>query len=223
MAPTASKAAARAFALQFFAASAAVAALGLSWLAAHRALGPMWELYVVFNARFRSGAAAWPTTLRPSLGTDPLIWALGLAGLARWRRRPEEAGVLAAALAGLFVSPSAYPQYLLFVAPALCALAAAALAGWARAGRDGARRAALAGVVVALAAVKPAAGALALVTEGNELQRERLACVDERVAPNAPVLDVWSGESYHRPHAAKIWSIPRTRRRTSTSTGSSAG
>jgi hypothetical protein len=202
------KTAARAFALQFFSAAAAVAALGACWLAAYHALGPTWDLYVVFNARFRSGAAAWPSTLRPSLASDPLVWALGLAGLARWKRRPEEAGVLLAALAGLFVSPSAYPQYLLFVAPALCVLAASALDGWARAGRDGARRAALAGIVVALAGARPAYAAFALVREGNALQRERWACVDARVPVDAPVLDVWGGDSFHRPHAAKIWFYP---------------
>lgn len=203
-----STAAARAFILQLLSAAAAVAALGCCWLAAHHALGPMWDLYVVLNGRFRSGAAAWPTTLRPSLASDPLVWALGLAGLARARRRPEEAGVFVAALAGLFVSPSAYPQYLLFVAPALCVLAGSALAGWTLAARAPARRAAIAGVVVALAVVRPAAGALALVREGNELQRERYACVDARVPANAAVLDVWSGDSFHRPHAAKIWFYP---------------
>jgi hypothetical protein len=199
---------ARAFALQFVAAVAAVGALGLAWFAARGSLGGLWNLYVLFNARFRSGAAAWPTTLRPSLALDPLAWALGMGGLWRWRRRPEEASVLVAALAGLFVSPSAYPQYLLFAAPALCALAASALDGWVRAGRAPARRAALAGAALALGASRPAAAALALVREGNALQRERWACVDARVPSDAPVLDVWGGDSFHRPHAAKIWFYP---------------
>jgi hypothetical protein len=197
-----------AFALQALAATVVVAAIGLGWFAARGALGPLWDLYVVFNVRFHSGAGAWARTLRPSLATDPLVWALGLAGLWRWKRRPEESGVLVAALAGLFISPSAYPQYLLFVAPALCALAASALDGWARAGSATSRRAALAGAAVALACARPAWSELALAREGNALQRERFACVDARVPSASPVLDVWGGDSFHRPHAAKIWFYP---------------
>ncbi len=197
-----------AFALQALAAAVAVAAIGLGWFAARGALGPLWDLYVVFNVRFHSGAGAWARTLSPSLASDALVWALGLAGLRRWKRRPEESGALIGALAGLFLSPSAYPQYLLFVAPALCALAASALDGWARAGAAPSRRAALAGAAVALACVRPAYSELALAREGNALQRERFACVDARVPPESPVLDVWGGDSFHRPHAAKIWFYP---------------
>ena len=199
---------ARAFALQAVAAAAAVAALGLWWFAARGALRPLWELYVVFNGRFHSGAAAWPATLRPSLLSDPATWLLGAAGLARWRRRPEEAGIFSGAFAGLFISPSAYPQYLLFVAPALCVLAASALDGWVRAGRAPALRAALAAGTVILASAAPAAEALSRIKQGNALQRERWACVDARVPPDGPVLDVWSGDSFARPHAAKIWFLP---------------
>ena len=199
---------ARAFAAQAAAAAAVVAAAGLAYFAARGALRPLWELYVVFNGRYQRGIGPWSVTLAPSLALDPLTWALGLAGLGLWRRRPEEAGVLAAALAGLAVSPSAYPQYLLFVAPALCALAAAALARWVRAGAAPERRAALAALALALAAARPAGAALALAAEGNSLQRERWRCVDERTAPDARVLDVWSGESFHRPHAAKLWFVP---------------
>ncbi|NNN07239.1 MAG: hypothetical protein HKL90_15200 [Elusimicrobia bacterium] len=199
---------AREFALQTCAAVAAVAALGLGWFAARGALRPLWDLYVVFNGRFHSGAAPWSATLRPSLISDPAAWLLGAAGLARWRRRPEEAGILVGALAGLFVSPSAYPQYLLFVAPALCVLAASALDGWVRAGRVPVRRAVLAGATVLLASAATAASALARIKEGNALQRERWACVDARVPPGAAVLDVWSGDSFARPHAAKIWFLP---------------
>lgn len=199
---------ARVFALEAVFAAVLAAIVGVAWFAAHGALRPLWDCYVVFNGQYRRGASPWPATLAPSLALDPLAWALGLAGLRRWRARPEEAGVLVGALAGLAVSPSAYPQYLLFVAPALCALAGAELGAWVRAGKAPRRRAAAAAAAIALGAARPAAAALALVREGNALQRERWTCVEERVPPSGHVLDVWSGDSFARPHAARIWYVP---------------
>jgi hypothetical protein len=199
---------ARAFLARAFLSGAAVGAVGLAWFAARGALRPLWDCYVVFNGKFRRGAAPWPTTLAPSLALNPLTWGLGLGGLTRFRRRPEEAGVLAGALAGLAVSPSAYPQYLLYVAPALAALGAALLADWVRAGARVERRGALAALLLAAAAARPAAAELALARVGNALQRERWACVAARVPPGGRVLDVWGGDSFFRPHAASPWFVP---------------
>ena len=191
------------------AAGAAVPAFaGLSVFAACGALRPLWNCYVVFNVLFRRAALPWPTTLAPSLALDPLIWLLGLAGLWRWRRRPEEAGALALGLAGLVVVPSAYPQYLLFLAPPLAALASRALLDWIEAGPRPARRAALAALLLAAALARPAAAGLRLAREGNELQRERWACVERLTRSEERILDVWGGDSFHRPHAAWRWYLP---------------
>ncbi len=185
-----------------------VAALGLAALAALGALGAFWRECVLFNARFRSGAGAWAFTLEPSLALDGPTWILGLLGLASWRRRPEESGIFAGALAGLFVSPSAYAQYLLFVAPSLCALAATALARAVGEGRGARARGVLAAAVVLAACARPAAAQLALARAGNALQRARWACVERLVPPGARVFDVWSGDAFMRPHAAAIWFFP---------------
>jgi hypothetical protein len=188
-------------------AGAGVGLAGLACFASLGALGPLWDCYVSFNGRYRRGAALWSTALAPSLALDPLTWGLGLWGLALWRR-PEQAGTLAGALVGCALSPSPYPHTLLFVAPPLAALAAAALADWVRASARPRWRAAWAALVLAAALARPAAAQWRAARAGNALQRERWACVEERVGPGERVLDIWGGDSFHRPHAAWMWFLP---------------
>ena len=187
----------------FVVAGAALAAVaGVAAFAARGALRDLWALYVVYNAGFPGARVAWAATLRPSLLSDPLMWALGAAGLRRWRERPLDAGALVLGLAGLAVSPSAYPQYLLLVAPFLARSASAELLAWARARRA---RGVPAAAAVALSCAWPAYAAAR--APGNALQRERYACVGT-LPPGARVWDSWGGDSFARPHASKIWFLP---------------
>ena len=182
-----------------------VVGAGAAYYAARGALGPLWTYYFLYNAGFPGADVAWSMTLKPSLLSDPLAWALGLAGLRRWRQRPEESGALAASLAGLAVTPSAYPQYLLFIAPFLTGFASAELLGWAGSNR---RRGMCAAAALALSIALPARAALKLIGEGNELQLERWRCVSSSLPADAAVWDVWTGDSFHRPHASRIWFVP---------------
>ena len=114
-----------------------VAAVGLAYFAARGGLGGLWSYYFLYNMGFPGARVSWSATLSPSLLSDPLMWAAGLWGLRRWRERPEEAGAVAASLAGLAVTPSAYSQHLLFVAPFLAGFAAREAILWSASRRRG--------------------------------------------------------------------------------------
>jgi|CXWL01.1.fsa_nt_gi hypothetical protein len=178
---------------------------GVAYFAARGALGALWTYYVLYNAGFPGADVAWSMTLKPSLLSDPLIWVLGLTGLRRWRQRPEESGALVVSLAGLAITPSAYPQYLLIVAPFVAWFASAELLGWVGFSR---RRGMYAAAALALSFALPARAALKMIGEGNELQRERWTCVSSLIPADAAVWDAWTGDSFHRPHAARIWFVP---------------
>jgi hypothetical protein len=184
---------------------ALVGAAGLAYFAARGGLGRLWSYYVLYNLGFPGANVSWSATLKPSLLSDPLMWAAGLWGLRRWRERPEEAGALAFALAGLAVTPSAYPQHLLFVAPFLAGFASREAIHWA--GARTRRGYALAGAL-ALSFAVPAAGAVGLIRYGNREQAQRWKCVSDMLPNGAAVWDSWTGDSFHRPHAAFIWFIP---------------
>ncbi len=199
----------------FTAGVAAAGAAGILYFAARGGAGKLWSYYVLYNAGFPGARVAWSATVLPSLLSDPLIWLAGLLGLRAWRARPEEAGALVFALLGLAVTPSAYPQHLLFVAPFLAAFAAAEILGWiggapARGrglwSREG--RGALAALAVAASMAATARTAWGRIREGNELQRGRWACASELVPENAAVWDVWTGDAFHRPHASLLWFVP---------------
>ena len=132
------------------------------------------------------------------------MWAAGLWGLRRWRERPEEAGAVAASLAGLAVTPSAYSQHLLFVAPFLAGFAAREAILWSASRRRGLIAAACLGLSLLL----PAAAAVGLIRYGNGVQRDRWRCASELLPDGAAVWDSWTGDAFHRPHAAFIWFIP---------------
>lgn len=183
---------------------ALVAAAGFAYFAARGGLGALWSSYFRYNLGFPGARVSWSGTLKPSLLGDPLMWAAGLWGLRRWRERPEEAGALALALAGLAVTPSAYSQHLLFVAPFLAAFAAREAVSWAKTRRRGF---VLAGAL-ALSIAGPAARAVGLIRYGNETQKERWRCATDLLPNGAAVWDVWTGDSFHRPHAARVWFIP---------------
>ncbi|MDD5303949.1 MAG: hypothetical protein PHS14_12685 [Elusimicrobia bacterium] len=182
----------------------AVAAVGCAYFAARGGLGRLWSYYFLYNLGFPGARVSWSATLRPSLLSDPLMWAAGLWGLRRWRAHPEEAGALAAALAGLAVTPSAYSQHLLFVAPFLAGFASREAIHWSASRR----RALLASAALAASFLIPAVGAMGLIRYGNELQRERWRCVTQLLPNGAAVWDTWTGDSFHRPHAAFTWFIP---------------
>ncbi len=193
----------------------AVAAAGCAYFAARGGLGRLWSYYFLYNAGFPGARVSWSATLKPSLLTDPLAWVAGLWGLRRWRERPEAAGALAASLAGLAVTPSAYSQHLLFVAPFLAGFASAEILRWVRAApargkglfsRRG--RGLMAAAALGLSFAVPAAEAVRLIRYGNALQRERWRCATALLPNAAPVWDSWSGDSFHRPHAAFLWFVP---------------
>jgi hypothetical protein len=183
----------------------AVAAAGGAFFAARGGLGRLWSYYFLYNAGFPGARVSWSATLKPSLLTDPLMWAAGLWGLRRWRERPEEAGALSASLAGLAVTPSAYSQHLLFAAPFLAAFAARELLPWARESR---RRGLIASAALVVSFLVPAVGAARLIGYGNEIQRSRWRCASELLPDGAAVWDSWSGDAFHRPHAAYLWFVP---------------
>ena len=187
----------------FAAGAGAVLALGAAYYAARGGLGELWACYVKYNGGFPGASAAWNLTLKPSLLGDPLLWAAGLLGMRRWRERPEEVGALGVSLAALAVTPSAYPQHLVFVAPFLASLAAKELVEI-----RGNRRRVFAGVLVGLSFVYPAAHSYKLIKYGNEKQIEAWNCVSDMLPNDAPVWDAWTGESFHRPHAAYLWFMP---------------
>lgn len=180
---------------------AAVGAAGVAYFAARGGLAKLWTYYALYNAGFPGARVGWSATLLPSLLCDPLMWAAGLYGLRRWRERPEDAGALAAGLAGLAITPSAYPQHLLFVAPFLAGFACRELLSYR--GREK-----LVAAAVAVSLLVPGANAVLLVNSGNLLQRERWRCASDLVADGAPVWDVWTGDAFHRPHAAFLWFVP---------------
>lgn len=183
--------------------AAAPAVLGLGYFAARGGLAKLWSYYVLYNLGFPGADVSWSLTLKPSLLSDSLMWAAGLYGLRRWRDRPEEAGALAAGLAGLAVTPSAYPQHLLFVAPFLAGFAAREALAWSTTRR----RALAAACALAVSFAVPAARAAGLIRYGNALQRERWEC--SRILPDgAAVWDSWTGDSFNRPHAAFLWFVP---------------
>jgi hypothetical protein len=183
----------------------AVVAAGCGYFAARGGLGKLWSYYLLYNAGFPGARVLWSATLGPSLLGDPLMWGAGLWGLRRWRERPEEAGALAFTLGGLAVTPSAYPQSLLFVAPFLAGFAAMEMVAWVRGKR---RRGFIAAGVLAMAVVMPAITAAGLIRSGNEQQRLRWRCATELLPNGAAVWDSWSGDSFHRPHAAFLWFVP---------------
>lgn len=198
----------------FAAGAAAAVAAGVLYFAARGGLGKLWSYYVLYNAGFPGARVAWSSTLLPSLLSDPLIWLAGLLGLRRRRERPEEAGALAFGLLGLGVTPSAYSQHLLFVAPFLASFAAAEILGWIGAApargrgiwsREG--RGALAAAAVLAAVAVTARTAAAQIREGNGLQRGRWACASA-LPESAAVWDVWTGDAFHRPHASMLWFVP---------------
>lgn len=180
--------------------AAVVVGMGTAYYAVRDGFWSLWRWYVMYNANYPGARVAWDATMRPSLLSDPLMWALGLAGLRRWKERPEEAGALVAGLAALAVTPSGYPQHLLFVAPFLAGFAARELFAW----RD--RR--LAAAALALSLLMPGYTAVRLIRQGNELQRERWRCTSALLPLDAPVFDLWTGDAFHRPHAAYHWFVP---------------
>lgn len=182
--------------------TAAAAVAGILVFAALRGLGALWSGLVLYNASFPGAKVAWSATFGPSLAADGPLWALGLGGLRRWREEPLVAGALAAGFAGLFLSPSAYPQYLLFVAPFLAVFAAR---GWLEWLDEAPVRGAVCGLLFLVCGVRSAAAAAR--ADSNALQRERFACVDELPA-SARVWDSWGGDSFARPHASRIWFVP---------------
>ncbi|MEK7232197.1 MAG: hypothetical protein AAB268_00150 [Elusimicrobiota bacterium] len=181
-----------------------VAAVGLGYFAARGGLGRLWSYYFLYNLGFPGARVSWSATLKPSLLSDPLMWAAGLWGLRRWRERPGEAGALSFALTGLAVTPSAYSQHLLFVAPFLAGFAAREAIQRAATRRRGLVLA----VALALSILVPGARAVRLIRQGNELQRGRWRCASDLLPSGAAVWDSWSGDSFHRPHAAFIWFVP---------------
>ena len=183
---------------------ALVAAAGFAYFAARGGLGRLWSYYFLYNLGFPGANVSWTATLKPSLLSDPLIWAAGLRGLRRWRDRPEEAGALAFSLGGLAVTPSAYPQHLLFVAPFLAGFAAREAVHWS----STRKRALLASAALALSFAFPAAAAVGLIRYGNDVQKERWRCATDLLPNGAAVWDSWTGDSFHRPHAAFIWFLP---------------
>lgn len=182
-----------------------VAAAGLAYFAARGGLGKLWSYYFLYNMGFPGANVSWGATLKPSLLSDPLMWAAGLWGLRRWRERPDEAGALAFALGGLAVTPSAYPQHLLFVAPFLAGFAAREAVQWM--GTRVRRGYVLAGAL-GLSLAIPAWGAVGLIRYGNEEQTQRWKCATDMLPNGAAVWDIWTGDSFHRPHAAFIWFVP---------------
>lgn len=181
---------------------ALVGAAGLAYFAARGGLGKLWSYYVLYNLGFPGARVFWSATLGPSLASDPLIWAAGMWGLRRWRDRPEEAGALGASLAGLAVTPSAYPQHLLFAAPFLAGFAAREVM------RTPKKHALLASAALAVSFAYPAVTAAGLIRYGNAEQRERWKCASDMLPNGAAVWDSWTGDSFHRPHAAFIWFVP---------------
>lgn len=181
-----------------------VAAAVFAYFAARGGLAKLWSYYFLYNLGFPGADVSWSASLKPSLLSDPLMWAAGLWGLRRWRDRPEEAGALAAGLAGLAVTPSAYPQHLLFVAPFLAGFAAREVMQWCSTRRHGYAAAA----ALAVSFMVPGAHAIGLIRYGNAVQKERWRCATDLLPNGAAVWDSWSGDSFHRPHAAFIWFIP---------------
>lgn len=194
----------------FAAGAAAVGAAGVLVFAARGGLGKLWSYYVLYNAGFPGARVGWSATFLPSLLSDPVPWLAGLLGLNRLRERPEDGGALVFSLLGLAVTPSAYSQHLLFVAPFLAPFAAAEILAWvgdapARGrglwSREG--RGALAAGLVALSIGTTARTAYGQIREGNSLQRDRWACASA-LPDNAAVWDVWTGDAFHRPHASML-------------------
>jgi len=184
---------------------AAVAALGAGYFAARGGLDKLWSHYILYNAGFPGARVLWSATLGPSLLGDPFMWGAGLWGLRRWKERPEEAGALLFALAGLAVTPSAYSQHLLYAAPFLAGFAATEVYAWAKGKR---RRGMIAAAALAASVVMPGMTAARLIKYGNEEQRLRWRCATEFLPNGAAVWDSWSGDSFHRPHAAYFWFVP---------------
>ena len=61
---------------------------------------------------------------------------------------------------------------------------------------------------VALSLIVPGANAVLLINSGNLLQRERWECASKLIPDGAQVWDVWTGDAFHRPHAAFLWFVP---------------
>lgn len=181
-----------------------IAAAGFAYFAARGGLGKLWSYYFLYNFGFPGARVSWSATMGPSLASDPLMWAAGLWGLRRWKERPEEAGALTISLVGLAVTPSAYPQHLLFIAPFLAGFAAREVMQAA----TSKRRALIASAALTLSVAYPAYTAAGLIKYGNVEQRERWKCATDMVPNGAMVWDSWTGDSFHRPHAAFIWFIP---------------
>lgn len=181
---------------------ALVGAAGLAYFAARGGLGKLWSYYFLYNLGFPGARVLWSATLGPSLASDPLLWAAGLWGLRRFKERPEEAGALTCTLAGLAVTPSAYSQHLLFAAPFLAGFAAREVM------RTPKKHALLASAALAVSFAYPAVTAAGLIRYGNAEQKERWKCATDMLPNGAAVWDSWTGDSFHRPHAAFIWFIP---------------
>jgi hypothetical protein len=185
--------------------AAAVAAAGCAYFAARGGLDKLWSDYFLYNAGFPGARVLWSATLGPSLLGDPLIWAAGLWGLGRWKERPEEAAALVFALGGLAVSPSAYSQHLLYAAPFLAGFAAMEVVARVKGKR---RKGLIAAGALAVSAIMPGMTAARLIKYGNDEQVSRWRCATDLLPNGAAVWDAWSGDSFHRPHAAYFWFVP---------------
>jgi hypothetical protein len=163
--------------------------------ASQDALPDLYRCYILFSLRFQRGVSPWHALL-PSLLENPVLWAFAAWTVFKERRASVLVCTLAASLAGFAVVPSAYAQYFLFVGPMLAALAAKRTTG-----------AAAASVALLSFAASLALHARAL-RQDNALQTERIRCVETMTAPGDRIVDTWSGESFHRPHAGYYWFWP---------------
>ncbi|MBI4803137.1 MAG: hypothetical protein HY796_11500 [Elusimicrobia bacterium] len=192
----------RRWACFFLGAAIPFAGLALYFLARNGGRA-FYECFYLFNRRFRAG---FPFTVfwLPSYVENAAVWSLGLFGMWVYRKETVKVCALGAAAAGAVLLPVVYAQYYLLMAPLLCFFAAGAL-GWLS-GRIRSRAARLAlalGFCISL--VPPLRTQLGSLRDTNAVQVEGIACVMSRTAPQDRVFDVWTGESFYRPHAYYFW------------------
>lgn len=168
------------------------------------ALRDFYHWFALFNLHFKSGFGP-QLYLIPSLRENPLLWSLALLGMYWGRRETSLVATLGGALVGLAAVPSVHSQYYILLGPLLSAFAAQG------AMTLGALSRRISGLLLCLTLFSFAASYARQWRElgiSNELQIERIRCVSEKTAPSARVLDIWTGESFHRPHAAYFWCLP---------------
>ncbi|MBU2574908.1 MAG: glycosyltransferase family 39 protein [Elusimicrobia bacterium] len=192
----------RRWACFFLGAAVPFAGLALYFLATDGGRA-FYECFYAFNRRFRAG---FPFTVfwLPSFRENAAVWSLGLFGAFICRKETVKVCALGAAAAGAVLLPVVYAQYYLLTAPLLCFFAAGALGRLSGGIRGRAARAALAlGLCISL--VPSFRNQLGSLRDTNATQIEGIACVMSRTAPQDRVFDVWTGESFYRPHAYYFW------------------